>query len=107
MLNLFVIPRFKSVGAACTSLCVQTVTAIAQYFLCEKIFNLKLGWRYWIHMIAFMGSVLLCTWLTKMLQLNWLISFGIGFALNVGLIFATRLLSLKEIVSLVIPAEKR
>ena len=107
LLNLIVIPRFQSVGAACTSLCVQTVTALAQYLLCEKIFKLKLGGRYWIHLMAFMGSVMLCTWLTKMLNVSWFLAFGIGFMANLGLIFATRLLRLKEIVSLVLPAEKR
>ena len=107
LLNLIVIPRFQSVGAACTSLCVQTVTAFAQYLLCEKIFKLRLGWRYWIHLVAFMGSVMLCTWLTRMIHVNWIVSFGIGFIVNVGLIFVTRLLSLKEITSLVLPSEKR
>ncbi len=107
LLNLIVIPRFQSVGAACTSLCVQTVTAFAQYLLCEKIFHLRLGWRYWMHLMAFMGSVMVCTWLTKMLNLNWFLAFGIGFAINVGLVFATRLLKLKELVALVIPSEKR
>jgi O-antigen/teichoic acid export membrane protein len=107
LLNLIVIPRFQSVGAACTSLCVQTVTAFAQYLLCEKIFKLRLGWRYWIHLVAFMGSVMLCTWLTRMIHVNWIVSFGIGFVINVGLIFVTRLLSLKEITSLVLPSEKR
>ena len=107
LLNLIIIPRFQATGAACTSLCVQTVTALAQYFLCEKIFHLKLGWRYWVHLIAFMGSVMLCTWLTKMLHVSWFIAFGTGFILNVGLIFATRLLKLKELVALVLPKEKQ
>ena len=107
LLNLIVIPQFQSVGAACTSLCVQTVTAFAQFLLCEKIFKLKLGGRYWIHMVLFMVGVVLCTWLTKMLNMNWLLSFAIGFAVNVGLIFATRMLSLKELVTLVVPTEKK
>jgi len=107
LLNLIVIPRFQSVGAACTSLCVQCVTAFAQYLICEKIFKLKLGWRYWIHLVLFLCSIMLCTWLTKKIQVNWLVAFGIGFAINVGLIFVTRLLRLKEITSLVLPAEKR
>ena len=107
LLNLIVIPRFQSVGAACTSLCVQAVTATAQYLLCEKIFHLKLGWRYWIHLLVFLASVTLCTWLTKTLHLSWYYAFAIGFVINVGLIFLTRLLSLKQILSLVVPAEKR
>ena len=107
LLNLIVIPRFQSVGAACTSLCVQFITAFAQYLLSEKIFKLRLGTRYWMHLLLFVGSIVLCTWLTKMLHLNWMVSFVIGFVANVGLIFITKLLRLKEIVSLVIPVEKR
>ena len=107
LLNLIVIPRFKSVGAACTSLCVQAVTAFAQYLLCERIFKLKLGAGYWLHLLLFMGSITLCSWLCSMAPWNWMVSFAIGLALNGGLIFATRLLSIKEIVALVIPAEKK
>lgn len=107
LLNLFVIPRFYSVGAACTSLCVQFLTAFAQYLLSEKIFKLRLGTGYWLHLLLFLGSVALCTYLIKMLQINWIYSFLIAFAVNTGLIFVTRLLSLKQILSLMIPAEKR
>ena len=107
LLNLIVIPRFQSVGAAFTSLCVQFLTAFAQYLLCKKIFKLKLGTGYWMHLLLFLGSVALCSWLVKMPQWNWMISFAVGFAINLGLIFVTRLLSIKEIVSLIIPAEKK
>lgn len=107
LLNLIVIPRFQSVGAAFTSLCVQFLTAFAQYLLCKKIFKLKLGNGYWMHLLLFLGSVALCSWLVKMPQWNWMISFAVGFAINLGLIFVTRLLSIKEIVSLIIPAEKK
>lgn len=107
LLNLIVIPRFQSVGAAFTSLCVQFLTAFAQYLLCEKIFKLKLGTGYWLHLLLFLGSIILCSCLVKMLHWNWMITFALGFAINTGLIFATRLLSIKEIVSLIIPAEKK
>ena len=107
LLNLIIIPRFFSVGAACTSLCVQFVTAFAQYLISEKIFHLGLGTKYWLHLLRFLGSVTICTWLSKQLGLNWMLCFAAGFFVNVSLIFVTRLLSLKDIVSLVIPAEKR
>ena len=58
-------------------------------------------------MLLFLGSIVLCTWLTKMLHLSWYYAFAIGFVINVGLIFLTKLLSLKEIVALVLPVEKR
>ena len=107
LLNLIVIPRFYSAGAACTSLCVQFLTAFAQYLISERIFKLKLGTKYWIHLLLFLSSIVLCTWLSKMFHLSWYYAFAIGFVVNVGLIFITKLLSLKEIVSLVLPTEKK
>lgn len=107
LLNLIVIPRFQSVGAACTSLCVQFLTAFAQYLLSEKIFKLRLGTGYWLHLLLFLGSITLCSWLVKMTDWNWMVSFAVGFGINVCLIFVTKLLSFKEIVSLVLPAEKK
>ena len=107
LLNLIVIPRFQSVGAACTSLSVQALTALAQYLLCEKIFHLRLGARYWLHILLFGASVILATWAIKQCCPNPYLSFGLGFLVNVGLIFITKLLRLKEIVALVIPSEKR
>ena len=106
-LNFIVIPRFQSVGAACTSLSVQAVTALAQYFLCERIFRLRLGTRYWLHILLFGASVVLATWSVKQLCPNPYLAFGIGFLINVGLIFITRLLRLKEMVALILPVEKR
>ena len=107
LLNLIVIPRFKSVGAAYTSLCVQFLTAFAQYLLCEKIFKLKLGARYWLHLLLFLGSITLCTWLVRIPNWNWMVSFAVGLAINTSLIFITHLLSIKEIVFLILPAEKK
>lgn len=107
LLNLLVIPRFMSVGAACTSVCVQAITAVAQYLLCEKIFHLRLGTRYWLHILLFVASVTLSTWVVKTCCHNVMVSFVIGFLVNVGMIFLTQLLRLKEILSFLRPAEKR
>jgi O-antigen/teichoic acid export membrane protein len=103
LLNLIVIPRFKAVGAASTSLCVQTVTAFLQYLLAKRILKFEMGGRYWLHIFLFMASVVAVTFLVKQLNVNWMIGFAIAFAVNCGAIFFTRLLRLKEIVSLVLP----
>ena len=107
LLNLIVIPRYYAVGAASTSLCVQTVTALLQYLLARRILKIETGSRYWFHILLFIASVVLITFLVKQLNLNWMIGFAIAFAVNCGAIFFTRLLSLKEIVSLVLPKEKK
>ena len=107
LLNLIVIPRFYAVGAACTSLSVQAVTALLQYFLAKRILKLDMGGRYWFHIILFMATITLVTFLVKQLNVNWLIGFAMAFIINCGAIFFTRLLSLKEIVGLVLPKEKK
>jgi O-antigen/teichoic acid export membrane protein len=107
LLNLIVIPRFYSVGAACTSLCVQAVTAFMQYLLAKRILNIDLGGRYWLHIVLFLATITLVTFLVKQMNINWMLGFIISFAINCGAIFFTRLLSLKEIVNLVLPKEKK
>ena len=107
LLNLIVIPRFYSVGAACTSLCVQTVTAYLQYLIAKRILKFNLGGHYWLHILLFAATITLVTFLIKQLNINWMIGFVIAFTINCGAIFFTRLLSLKEIVSLVLPQEKK
>ena len=107
LLNLIVIPRFKAVGAACTSLSVQAVTAFLQYLLAKRILKLEIGGRYWLHVVIFLATVASVTFLVKQMNLNWMIGFAIAFTINCGAIFFTRLLSLKEIVSLVLPKEKK
>ena len=106
LLNLIVIPRFYAVGAASTSLCVQTLTAFMQYLLAKRILKLDLGGMYWLHILLFLATVVVVTYLVKQLNLSWMIGFFIAFAINCGAIFFTRLLSLKEIVSLILPKGK-
>ena len=107
LLNLIVIPRFYAVGAACTSLCVQAVTAFLQYLLAKRILKLEMGGRYWFHLILFMATIVVVTFLVKQLNVDWKIGFAIAFAVNCGAIFFTRLLRLKEIVGLILPKEKK
>ena len=107
LLNLIVIPRFKAVGAASTSLSVQAVTALLQYILARRILKLEIGGVYWLHLLGFMASVVLITWFVHRLQLNWMLGFVLAFALNCGAIFLTRLLRLKDLVGLLLPKEKK
>ena len=107
LLNLIVIPRYYSMGAACTSLCVQFVTAFAQYMICERMFKLKLGFSYWLHIIIFIDCVVVNTWLVKSWIPNPLLSFAISFCINIVFIFTTPLVRIKEIVKLILPEEKR
>jgi len=107
LLNLVIIPRFQAFGAACTSLFVQTFTALLQYLLAKRILHFNMGRLYWFHIFLFAGTIILVTFLIKQLNINWIIGFCLAFAINCGAIFFTRLLRFQEIASLVLPKEKK
>ena len=102
LLNLIVIPRFQSVGAACTSLFVQATTAFLQYLIAKRILKFELGGRYWLHFVLFFVSIIAITLLVKQLNINWMVGFLIAFAINCIAIFLTRLLRFREIVGLML-----
>ena len=106
LLNLIVIPRFQSVGAACTSLCVQAITAFLQYYIAKRILKFDLSGRYWLHILLFFASIIVITLIINRLINSWMLGFIIAFTLNCLAIFATRLLRIKEIVALVLPKGK-
>jgi len=102
LLNLIVIPRFQSVGAACTSLFVQATTAFLQYLIAKRILKFDLGGRYWLHIVLFFVSIIAITLLIKQLNINWMIGFLIAFAINCIAIFFTRMLRFREIIELML-----
>lgn len=105
-LNLIFIPHFKAVGAAFTSLCVQFVTCVIQFFIAKKIFNLRLGISFWLRLLAFLVLISLTTYMSTTLGLNWITSFFIAAAVCVIIAFITKMLNYNEIKELVVSSMK-
>jgi O-antigen/teichoic acid export membrane protein len=105
-LNCLFIPHFQAVGAAFTSLCVQFVTCVIQFFIAKKIFNLKLGNAFWIRLIVFLALISLCVYLSTALSLHWGASFGIAVVVCVIIAFITKMLNYNEIKDLVFSSLK-
>lgn len=100
LLNLFLIPIFKAEGAACTSLCVQTFTAIIQFIVAKRIMKINMDVKYWLHIIAFLLLTIVTGILVKRIGMNWMLSFGVSLAINFGLVFATRLVGFNDVLAL-------
>ena len=100
-LNCLFIPNFQAIGAAFTSLCVQFITCVIQFFIAKKIFNLRLGTAFWLRLLAFLVSTSVITYLSTTLELHWLSSFGIATAACIILAFITKMLNYNEIKELV------
>ena len=105
-LNCLFIPHFQAVGAAFTSLCVQFVTCIIQFFIAKKIFNLKLGNAFWFRLITFLVLISLSAYLSTTLTLHWGASFGIATAVCILIAFITKMLNYNEIKEMVLSSTK-
>ena len=105
-LNFIFIPHFQAVGAAFTSLCVQFITCVIQFFIAKKIFNLKLGNSFWIRLVAFLIVISITTYLSTNLTLKWFASFSIATATCILFAFITKMLNYNEIKELVISSMK-
>ena len=100
-LNCLFIPHFQAIGAAFTSLCVQFVTCVIQFFIAKKIFSLKLGNAFWFRLIAFLVLISLIAYLSTTLALNWGASFGIAAVACILIAFITKMLNYSEIKDLI------
>ena len=100
-LNFIFIPIFKSQGAAFTSLCVQFVTCVIQFFIAKSYFNLKFGFKFWISVVAFVAILLLTTYILKSTSLQWVYSFVISLFSGVIIAFITKVLDFKDLKELI------
>ena len=100
-LNCTFIPHFQAVGAAFTSLCVQFITCLIQFFIARKIFNLKFGVSFWFRLLAFLVLISTTAYISTLLSINWLVSFLIAAAACVIIAFITKMLNYNEIKELI------
>ena len=97
ILNFIFIPHYKAIGAAFTSLCVQFVTCVIQFFIAKKIFNLQLGNSFWFRLITFILLISITAYVSTLLELKWWMSFGAACLACIIIAFITRMLDYREI----------
>jgi O-antigen/teichoic acid export membrane protein len=97
LLNLLLIPHFKSIGAAYSSLTTQFITAVIQIMLAQKLFKFKVNYRLLISLAFFIAGAVLLGWAIKQANLNWML--GILLFLTAGGLyaFATGIIHIKSI----------
>ena len=105
-LNCLFIPNFQAVGAAFTSLCVQFVTCVIQFFIAKTIFKLKLGTSFWLRLVAFLVLISITAYMSTTLTINLWASFGIAAATCVIIAFLTKMLNYNEIKDLIFSSLK-
>jgi len=101
-LNFILIPLFQQNGAAITSLITQTVTAALQAWLALKIFKVKFDWKYCLKIVFYVFAVAVAAVAVRYaLSASWIVKTVVSLVLFVVMAFAVRILSFKDVKSLV------
>ena len=101
-LNFILIPLFQQNGAAITSLITQTVTAVLQACLALKIFKVKFNWKYCLKIVFYVFAVAVAAVVVRyVVSASWIVKTAVSLVLFVLMAFAARILSLKDVKSLV------
>lgn len=101
-LNFILIPLFQQNGAAITSLVTQTVTAVLQAWLALKIFKVRFDWKYCLKIVFYVFAVMLAALAVQAaVQASWVLKIVLTLVLFVVMAFVARVLSLKDVKSLV------
>jgi O-antigen/teichoic acid export membrane protein len=102
ILNILLIPLYKSYGAAAANLATQFVVALLQVFLAFKVFHFKIKIEnYGIYFIFIPASVMLVL-VAKFVFSEWIIGFISSLAIIVLLSFLMRIIKIRELAQLLI-----
>ena len=97
ILNFILIPHYKALGCAISSLITQSLTAIIQIYFAYKIFNFKVNVRLLIALGVFIIGIIALNIFSKSISPNWLINFALMTISCVIWAFVSGLLNIKSI----------
>jgi O-antigen/teichoic acid export membrane protein len=98
ILNLILIPHFKAMGAAYSSLATQFFTASVQVYLTYKIFKFKINYRLIIILIIFILGVIAAGFVSTKFISNYLVGIAVMAILSGIWALVTGLISFKSIM---------
>ena len=104
MLNFLLIPRYEALGAAISSLSVQTVMAIMQILVSRRVVGIRFGKSYLIKLFSFLMIFSVSAVLITQLNVSWMISFGLIITAGVISVPFTGLVSLSDLLTHLFPS---
>lgn len=101
LLNIILIPEFKALGCAVSSLITQFSMALGQIIIAKKYFGFKTDFVFLIQIAIFITMLVLSAYLSKIIFSNWLLGFF--FVMSVGLVYAfiLKIINLKALYQLI------
>ncbi len=100
-LNIMLIRRFGTVGAAIANASTQLFTAIYQMILAKRIFRFKTDYRYILYMALFIAIIAPGSYFLSQLNLFWVYTFALYIVLALLVSFALGLMKPRAIFDIV------
>lgn len=76
ILNFILIPHYKAMGSAVSSLITQFFTAGIQFYFAYKIFKFKVNIRLIIALLIFIAGIVIFNYMSRSFTQNWMINFA-------------------------------
>ena len=97
ILNFILIPQYKALGSAYSSLITQFFTAGIQIYFAYKIFKFKINVRLIIALVVFILGIIVFNYASKSFTQNWMINFLIMTTFCCIWAFVSGLINIKSI----------
>ncbi len=98
VLNLTLVPRMESTGAALASLSAQGLTAMVQVVLAFIVFKFRKNYRFLLSIAVFAAGAFFMGYLSKTINLDWKINLVLMIAGSLLLAVVLRLLNIREAI---------
>jgi O-antigen/teichoic acid export membrane protein len=101
ILNLILIPEYKALGSALSSLITQFIMAVGQVLLVAYYFRLKINYTFIVQILFFIPVLFLVAWMTEKWIDEWLVGFLIILCSGMAAAFIIRLINLRSLYLLI------
>ena len=101
ILNFILIPQYKAMGSAISSVITQFFTAGIQIYFTYKIFKFKINVKFIASLVIFIVGIVSFNYFSKSFTDNWMINFVIMGIFSVLWAFLSGVISLKSILRFV------
>lgn len=101
ILNLFLIPKYKSYGSAWASVITQFFTALVQVWMAKKIFRMKTNWTFLRSLALFIaGIIIINIGISIFFAKYWPVNFLVMILLSILWAFNSKILPLQPALKL-------
>lgn len=106
MLNLYLVPKYLSVGSAWSNLTAQSLMVVAQIFISFRVFKFKRNMAFVYSLASFIAGVVIMAYFSTFVPVNWMYRLSVLIAISVILAMVLRLINIREFYRIIRSEDK-